>query len=74
MNLFTINHSPNGALKPCVCERHDVRNQINLDMLTEVSWEDDMWLLHFGATYYRVHDKEKMKALEEALWPPEVDE
>ena len=36
-------------------------------VLTEVSWEDEMWLVHFGDVYYRVHDKEKMAELEELL-------
>ena len=72
MNLFPINHPSGGPLTPCICEktaRRDYvdRNWINLDTLTAVVWEDGMWLIYFGDTYYRVHDKEKMKALEEAL-------
>ncbi|MCH8315290.1 MAG: hypothetical protein IIA64_04890 [Planctomycetes bacterium] len=79
MNLFTINHSPNGKLKPCVCEAqkksgYAATNQINLDNLTELAWEDGMWLVYFGDIYYRVHDKEKMAALEKALDPTEPED
>lgn len=86
MNLFAINHHPqasmdgdaeNNQCKQCALRKHRpdlpaVKNWINLDNLTEVSWEDKMWLVHFGDIYYRVHDKAKMKALEEALWPAET--
>lgn len=73
MHLFTVNHEAGGFYDPCKCsirEKNGVPgagNKINLDNLTEVSWEDGMWLVYFGETYYRVHDEEVMARLETAL-------
>lgn len=73
MNFFTVNHESGGFYEPCKCVIRkkngtpEAKNQINLDNLTEVLWEDGMWLIYFGDIYYRVHDEEKMAKLETAL-------
>ena len=73
MNLFNVNHDEGGFLDPCKCALRErrglpaVRNQINLDTLTDVTWEDGMWIVYFGDVYYRIHDKDKMALLEAEL-------
>ena len=78
MHLFNVNHQSHGFMDEdgrchqcAIRERRDdlpaISNQINLDTLTEVSWEDGMWIVHFGEIYYRVHDDENMDRLEAAL-------
>ncbi len=68
MIFFEINHPSRGVRKDCLADRCTTAAiQINLALVTEVEWEEGLWVVRIGPDHYRVHGEEKMKALEKAL-------